>query len=154
MSSPNSLLLPKAIKNKNKTVSPLIIKNLAKHQTGDSSPSELSDFDWHEVQHSKHARSPNSNPSSPKPKKHLDKNIFVSQNQFAFLSNSTDTILMDTSVQTETIPNTSEIPKQPPIFIQTQVNYSNFCQKMLELIGNDGFECKSYQIDHAKSRFL
>lgn len=50
---------------------------------------------------------------------------------------------MDTTTQIEKVSNTSEMHKPPPIFIQTQVNYENFCKKMLELTGNDGFECKS-----------
>jgi len=76
-------------------------------------------------------------------KKSISKNIFISQNRFTPLLNTTDITPMDTSTQTKALPNTLETPELPPIFIQTQVNYCNFYQKMLELTRNSGFECKS-----------
>lgn len=39
--------------------------------------------------------------------------------------------------------NENKTSKPPPIFIQEQINYNNFCQKIKELTVDPEFDCKS-----------
>jgi len=141
---------PKPLKNNHltdKTIPPLIITKTLIDQTGVNSPSDFSDNenDWQTVQSniSKRSRSPNnSSPTTKKP----DKNIFISANRFSPIAPSDEILPMETS-STNTNPvindNENKTSKPPPIFIQEQINYNNFCQKMKELTDATGFECKS-----------
>jgi len=43
----------------------------------------------------------------------------------------------------ENIPDKNQTPKPPPIFIQAQLNFNNFCIKTKELTDSTGFDCKS-----------
>ncbi|KAL4119521.1 hypothetical protein QTP88_012327 [Uroleucon formosanum] len=43
----------------------------------------------------------------------------------------------------ENIPVKNQTPKPPPIFIQAQLNFNNFCIKIKELTDSTGFDCKS-----------
>lgn len=137
---------PKSPNNKhqaNKTIPPLIISKTLLDQTGANSPSDFSDndSDWQTVQsNSKRSRSPNStSPTTKKP----DSNIFISTNRFSPIATSNDEHQpMETTV-TNPIINENKTSKPPPIFIQTQINYNNFCQKIKQLTDDSGFDCKS-----------
>lgn len=135
---------PKSPKN---TIPPLTITKTLIDQTGVNSPSDFSDNenDWQTVQSNTPKRSRSSNRSSPTTKK-PDKNIFTSANRFSPIAPPNENLPMDTS-STNTNPvindNENKTSKPPPIFIQEQINYNKFCQKILELTDATGFDCKS-----------
>jgi len=112
-------------------------------QTGDSSPSDLSgnESDWKTVptNTTKRIRSPNH--TSPNTKK-TDTNIFISANRFTPIAPTNEVQPMET-VETQSLNNDNKTSKPPPIFIQEQINFNNFCQKINELTDTSGFDCKS-----------
>ncbi|KAL4136273.1 hypothetical protein QTP88_007821 [Uroleucon formosanum] len=121
----------------------MISNQLLNIQTGGNSPSDFSDneSDWQTVPPlSKHVRSPNN--ASPVGKKAPDKSIFISANHFSPIAPSTVDEPMESTVTIESN-NENKTSKPPPIFIQDQLNYNNFCAKIIELTDASGFDCKS-----------
>lgn len=47
------------------------------------------------------------------------------------------------TTQNENISNKNRTSKPPPIFIQAQLNFNNFCIKIKVLTDSSGFDCKS-----------
>lgn len=110
---------------------------------GGNSPSDLSDNEsgWQTVSPlPKHVRSPNN--ASPVAKKAPDKSIFISANRFSPIAPPPADDPMDSTVTNESN-NENKTSKPPPIFIQDQLNYNNFCAKIIELTDVTGFDCKS-----------
>jgi hypothetical protein len=97
--------------------------------------------DWKTIplNYIKRNRSPNY--TSPTTKK-KDTNIFISTNRFTLIAPTNEVQLIDT-VETQFVSNENKTSKPFPIFIQEQINYNNFCQKINELIDTSGFDCKS-----------
>ncbi|KAL5240042.1 hypothetical protein ACI65C_007452 [Semiaphis heraclei] len=122
---------------------PLIISNTLMDQTGDSSPSDLSgnESDWKTVPTNSTKRNRSPNHTSPNTKK-TDTNIFISANRFTPIAPTNEVQPMET-VETQSLNNDNKTSKPPPIFIQEQINYNNFCQKINELTDTSGFDCKS-----------
>ncbi|VVC34312.1 Endonuclease/exonuclease/phosphatase,Reverse transcriptase domain,Zinc finger, CCHC-type, partial [Cinara cedri] len=112
------------------------------NQTGVNSHSDFSDndSDWQTVPPaSKRLRSPNSiSPTAKKP----DNNIFISANRFSPIAPLNEPQPMETTLTNPNI-NANKTSKPPPIFIQEQINYNNFCQKIKQLTDESGFDCKS-----------
>lgn len=136
---------PSAKNTAAKTVQPILIKKSSQNQTGDAPSSEFSDSytDWQIVDNNKRVRSPNQN-SSPKSKKPTDQNIFISSNRYSPIAPQEDEHMnVDANLNNSATNNTEKISLPPPIFIQTQLNYNNFCQKIKQLTNNSTFECKS-----------
>lgn len=122
---------------------PLIISNTLMDQTGDISPSDLSgnESDWKTVPTNSTKRNRSPNHTSPNTKK-TDTNIFISANRFTPIAPTNEVQPMET-VETQSLNNDNKTSKPPPIFIQEQINYNNFCQKINELTDTSGFDCKS-----------
>ena len=74
------------------------------------------------------------------PQKKPDTNIFISANRFTPIAPTNEVQPMDT-VETQSVINNNKTSKPPLIFIQEQINYNNFSQKINEL--TSGFDSKS-----------
>jgi len=71
-----------------------------------------------------------------------DTNIFICANRFTPNAPTNEIQPMKT-VETQSVNNDSKTSKPPPISIQEQLNYNNFCQKINELTDTSEFDCKS-----------
>lgn len=117
---------------------PLTISNTLMDQTGDNSSSDLSgnESDWKTVPANSTKRNRSPNHSSPNTKK-PDTNIFISANRFTPIAPTNEVQPMKT-VETQSVNNDNKTSKPHPIFIQEQINYNNFCQKIKELTDTSG----------------
>lgn len=119
----------------NKTIPPLLLTKINKNTPPTNSDSDL----WETVEsNNKHSRSPSA--TSP-PSKKTDKNIFITPNRFSPIASTVEDDPMDDT--NENILKKNQTPKPPPIFIQAQINFNNFCIKIKELTDSSGFDCKS-----------
>ncbi|VVC38715.1 Harbinger transposase-derived nuclease domain,Endonuclease/exonuclease/phosphatase [Cinara cedri] len=126
------------------------INYLTKHSTfkiikkkndtsNNTSPTNSNTDIWETVvSNNKHSRFPNATSS---PAKKVDKNIFISTNRFTLIAPNDEEERMDDT--NENIPNKNQTPKLPPILIQAQLNFNNFCIKIKELTDSSEFDFKS-----------
>jgi len=75
-------------------------------------------------------------------KKAPDKSIFISTNRFSPIASATADEPTYLTV-TKELNNVNKTSIPPPIFIQDQINYNNFCIKIIELTDANDFDSKS-----------
>jgi len=73
--------------------------------------------------------------------KKTDSIIFISPNRFSPIAPIIKDPMDNTTEQISG--KTNQTSKPPPIFIQAQLNFNNFCIKIKELTDSTGFDCKS-----------
>jgi len=123
-----------------KTIPPIKITKTKKADTGDTLLSDSDSDLWQTVEsNNKRHRSPNE--TSPTSKK-TDPNIFISPNRFSPIAPTIEDDPM-VNITDQTSGKINQISKPPPIFIQAQLNFNNFCIKIKELTDSSGFDCKS-----------